>query len=465
MKSKHRILILTILPMLFGMLMVALLVNYQARELSAQQSLVFHDALLEVRKAELVSYTKLARSAISDIYAGESSSEAVNREKVKQILTSLAYSDDGYFYAYKLDGENVVHPKQPYRIGKNWWDLSDEEGQLIIQNLITQAKQGGGYTEYLWEQPSQGLVGKKLGYAEMLEDLGWMFGTGIYIDDIDNKVAEIDSIFERQIRSTSLAIIGIAGLAVAIVFGSGLILRLKERNLASSRLQMLTKRIMDTQDEERRRVSRELHDGISQRLVAIKYSLEEAAHSAGPEQNNTQSLITASEGHIDETLHEVRRISHDLHPSVLDDLGLMAAVEALVEQFRKRTGIVVKFTKVPFRNLLPTDAKTALYRVTQEALSNIERHAQASTVGIAFELKNGWFKLTIQDNGIGFEDSNESNKNVEFGLGLRNMSERMSYFRGRFNIRSSSNGTMLTASIPRKIMGIQHQQFSESPWK
>lgn len=442
--------------------MVALLVNYQARQLSAQQSIVFHDALLEVRKAELVSYAKLARSAISDILGGENETDEVKREKVKKMLTSLAYSDDGYFYAYKLDGENVVHPKQPYRIGKNWWNLSDEEGQLIIQNLITKAEQGGGYTEYLWEQPSQGLIGKKLGYAEMLEEWGWMFGTGIYIDDIDNKVAEIDSIFENQIRSTSMAIIGIAGLAVAIVFGSGLILRLKERNLATSRLQMLTKRIMDTQDEERRRVSRELHDGISQRLVAIKYSLEEAAHSAGPEQNSIKSLISVSESHIDETLHEVRRISHDLHPSVLDDLGLMAAVEALVEQFRKRTGIAVSFTKVPFRNLLPTDAKTALYRVTQEALSNIERHAQASTVSIVFELKNGWFKLTIQDNGIGFEDGTENSKNIEFGLGLRNMAERMSYFRGRFNIRSSSNGTMLSASIPRKVMGIQHQHLADS---
>jgi two-component system NarL family sensor kinase len=229
------------------MLMVALLVNYQARQLSAKQSLVFHDALLEVRKAELVSYTKLARSALSDVYAGENSSEDVQRERAKQMLTALAYSDDGYFYAYKLDGENVVHPKQPYRIGHNWWNLSDDEGQLIIQNLISQAKQGGGYTEYLWEQPSLGQVGKKLGYAEMLEDWGWMFGTGIYIDDIDNKVAEINSIFDHQIRSTSQAIIGIAAFAVAIVFGSGLLLWLKERNLASSRLQLLTKRVMDTQ--------------------------------------------------------------------------------------------------------------------------------------------------------------------------------------------------------------------------
>ena len=462
MKSEYRVLIPTIVPMLVGMLTVALLVNYQARQLSAKQSLVFHDALLEVKKAELVNYTKLARSAISDVVTGSNSTDEMKRERVKQILTTLGYSDDGYFYAYKLNGENIVHPKQPYRVGKNWWNLSDEEGQLIIQNLITKAKQGGGYTEYLWEQPSLGSVGKKLGYAEMLEEWDWMFGTGIYIDDIDNKVAEIDGIFNQQIRSTSMAIIGIASLAVAIVFGSGLILRVKERNLASSRLQLLTKRIMDTQDEERRRVSRELHDGISQRLVAIKYSLEEASHIAGSEQNNTRSLMSVSERYVDETLQEVRRISHDLHPSVLDDLGLMAAVEALVEQFRTRTGMNVSFTKVPFRNLLPTDAKTALFRVTQEALSNIERHSGASSVGITFELKNGWFKLTIEDNGMGFEDGTKNNKNVEFGLGLRNMAERMSYFNGRFNIRTSSNGTTLTASIPRKVIGIQHQQLLNS---
>ena len=232
--------------------------------------------------------------------------------------------------------------------------------------------------------------------------------------------------------------------------------------MASSRLQLLTKRIMDTQDEERRRVSRELHDGISQQLVAIKYSLEEASHKVGSEQNDIQSLLSTSERHVDETLHEVRRISHDLHPSILDDLGLMAAVDALVEQFRMRTGIAVKFIKVPFRNLLPTDAKTALFRVTQEALSNIERHSVASSVGIAFDLNKRWFELVIQDNGVGFEYGDDSNKDVEFGLGLRNMAERMSYFGGRFNIRSSSKGTILRASIPRKVLGIQHQQVSDS---
>jgi len=117
----------------------------------------------------------------------------------------------------------------------------------------------------------------------------------------------------------------------------------------------------------------------------------------------------------------------------LDDLGLMAAVESLVDQFRLRTGIEVELVKVPFRNLLEKTAKTALYRVTQEAFTNIERHAEATHVKVIFELSIDQFRLTISDNGVGFEDIYPTSSS-EHGLGLRNMAERMSYFKGSFDI-------------------------------
>jgi len=149
-------------------------------------------------------------------------------------------------------------------------------------------------------------------------------------------------------------------------------------------------------------------------------------------------------------------MSRDLHPSILDDLGLMAAVESLVDQFRLRTGIEVEWVKVPFRNLLEKTAKTALYRVTQEAFTNIERHAEATHVKIIFELSIDQFKLTISDNGVGFEDIYPTSSS-EHGLGLRNMAERMSYFKGSFDISSGSKGTTIKAAIPRSSLSLINQ--------
>ena len=339
-----------------------------------------------IRKAELKNYIQIARSSVIHIYENPRLSTEEKQQQANVIFTNLAYSNDGYFYAYDRDGTNLVHPKQPYRIGKNWLNLTDSEGKYIIKELIAEAKNGGGYTEYLWEQPSSGDIGKKLGYSEMLEDWGWMFGTGIYMDDIEKQVDEFNVVFDKQIRSTSFIIILFSAVAVAMVFGFGQLFQLKERRQTDSKLQLLNKRVISSQDDERRRVSRELHDGISQRLVAIKYALEEAYSRTSTTPSEGQKAIKNCEAHIDDTITEIRRISHDLHPSVLDDLGLMAAVQGLSEQFEKRTGISIDLKKMPFRNLLPTDAKTALYRIVQEALTNIEKHAYATTVAIHFDL-------------------------------------------------------------------------------
>ncbi len=455
MSLRQKIVLLTVIPMLVGMLVLALLINSQTRQLSSELSGVFNNALLDVNQEELRKVTKMARSSLTPLIDNTDLSEREKKEEAKRVISNLAYANDGYFFVYNVDGENIVHPKQPYRIGKNWLALTDSEGKPIIQELISQARLGGGFTEYLWEQPSTGLITRKLGYSELIPEWDWVVGTGVYIDDIDLQLANIDQVFNEQIQSTTLGVLGIALAVVVAVVLCGLALQINELKSADTKLLSLTKRVMNTQDEERRRVSRELHDGISQRLVAVKYSLEEARLAVESSQTQSAQLIRAGEENIDETLSEVRRMARDLHPSILDDLGLMVAIESLVEQFEHRTGIDVTLNRVPFRNLLETAAKTALYRVTQEALSNIERHSLASKVSISFEIQKEWFQLTIADNGKGFEKNALSRKQpADYGLGLRNMAERMGYFKGRFEIESSVSGTIIHAAIPRSSLSL-----------
>jgi len=345
-----------------------------------------------------------------------------------------------------------VHPKQPFRINQNWWDLQDKSGQYIIRELITNAQYGGDYLEYVWEKPSSNVVAKKLAYSVMLDRWQWMLGTGVYIDDIDREVEAIRVKTDDAIESSAYVILIIALSASALVFISGLLLQISERKFADGKLHELTNRVITAQDEERRRLSRELHDGVSQLLASAKFSLETAEIKLSKDTSPVQD-IRKSRDVINQTLQDVRRLSRDLHPRVLDDHGLSVGVEALAKNFTERTGIAVNFSQISVRNLLPNDIKMTLYRVAQEAFTNIERHSQATQVTIDIGVKGRWIVMSVKDNGQGFDvEAIRKSKSVNEGIGLRNMAERIAFYEGEFKIASSSKGTLIEAKIPKSVL-------------
>lgn len=446
MDFNRKLILLSVLPVILGMIAIVVWVGVQTNDLSGRQAQAFKQAIVEHRKEHLKDYVKIVKSALSHI---EETQQRMSDESVVALLTSVEFSKDGYFYVYDNQGNGVVHPRQPFRVGQNWIDLEDEAGNQVIRSLIDNANNGGGYTEYLWEKPSLGTVAKKIGYSEMIDSRDWMIGTGAYFDDIDNQVNTMQQAMAPRITRTFFTGALIAALAVVSVFVGGLILQINEKRLADSKLRELTGRIVQAQDEERRRFSRELHDSISQSLIGVRYLLEDIQADTFVGQKGKH--IDKSIIHLDQTLSEVRRISHDLHPSLLDDIGLMAAVEALIDGFRERTGISVNFDGVRVRHLLPADARTALYRVVQEALTNIEKHSRADTASVHFGLRKNWFGVTIRDNGVGF-DKNKT-VNGQRGIGLRNISERLTYLKGVCIINSSSNaGTEIFAGVPKTLM-------------
>ena len=245
LQSNKKVFLLAVLPMLLAMLLTILLVNVQTRNLSDKQAYELKEALLDIRKKELVNYTNLAFSAIDHLYAVSDIDIGSAKERVKEILTNLEYSEDGYFYAYTDSGTNVVHPKQPYRLGENYWDLTDPNGKPVIQELIKNAKDGGGYTQYIWEKPSIGETAEKLGYSRLLKDWNWMIGTGMYTDDLDEQVSIMQSAMDKHIKSTSFVILSIALISACLIFVSNLFLQFNERKLADIKLQVLTKRVMN----------------------------------------------------------------------------------------------------------------------------------------------------------------------------------------------------------------------------
>ncbi|MFT7387035.1 MAG: two-component system NarL family sensor kinase [Candidatus Endobugula sp.] len=452
MNLKQKIQLLAVLPLVIAMLLVVLVTQYQLDKLSLNTATAYKNSVIERRQVELKNYTLLALSSIDHLYSNDDIDKDVAQELAKNVLTNLKYTEDGYFFAYTTDGTGVVHPIQPFRIGENWWNLQDEAGTFLIQELVKNAQAGGGYLQYFWNKPSSGSMGTKMAYSVMLDKWGWMLGTGVYIDDIEEQVTSIQSSINRKIISASYVILAIGIIAVIAVFFTGLLLQFSERKLADGKLQELTKRILTTQEEERRRVSRELHDGISQLIASAKFSIETAWLKIKQGKDPEEDLASTTEK-IAQTLTDLRRISRDLHPRILDDHGLSAGIESLSVNFSRRTGISVNLDRVAVKNMLSLEIKTTFYRLAQEALTNVERHSNATDVDISIGVRGRWLVLSITDNGGGFDVALlNRNKSPMVGIGLRNMHERLSYHKGVFSIKSDANGTCIEAKIPKNYL-------------
>lgn len=228
-----------------------------------------------------------------------------------------------------------------------------------------------------------------------------------------------------------------------------------ERKIAQDRLQKISHKIVRLQEEERRRVSRELHDGINQLLVSVKYKIENSGEKFSHKPEQALQDIKTAQIFLDEAIAEVRRVSHDLRPSVLDDLGLAPAIANLVRRFSERSLLDVELKGAQDGSFqrMPTDVETAMYRIVQEALMNIDKHANATKVTVYMSHTDANVTIRIEDDGEGFslQKAMRKSRNSQ-GMGLRNMRERIELLQGSFFIHSDiGRGTFIEVRAPLKI--------------
>jgi signal transduction histidine kinase len=203
------------------------------------------------------------------------------------------------------------------------------------------------------------------------------------------------------------------------------------------------RRVVSAQELERRRLARELHDETGQALTSILLGLKSL------EDVRDQESLAESTSRLRElvvtTLQDVRRLAVELRPKALDDFGLVAALERLVETFREQTGIEVDLEPRLGDERLPSDVETTLYRITQEALTNVVKHAHAKHVSIVLTRRDGSISAVIEDDGQGFSEEQGSDN----GLGLLGMHERIALVDGRLAVESSPGlGTTLSIEVP-----------------
>jgi len=446
MKLKAKIVWLAVVPLLLAIVAIGALFVLETQRLERQQSQTLEDVLLSTKRDELRNYVGLALTSIDHLYGAGRDDEAA-KEQAKSILSSMNYGDDGYFFVYDMDGLNLVHPRQNDLIGTSLWNMRDSDGTYVIRELISRAKEGGGFQKYLWPKPSTGQITRKLGYTVALPRWGWVLGTGIYLDDVDAAAARMRGNLFDSVRQTLIGLAAVAVIAALAIFAGGLALNISDQRVADRKLKALAHRVVTSQEEERSRVSRELHDHIGQLLVSIKYQFELVAHRLSHPGDRPVTAIDQEIAALSKAIGEVRRISHDLRPALLDDLGLSSALEHIGNELAQRSGVQVSVTPRLHEERLPELQAVSLFRVAQEALRNVERHAQASRIDIALEERDDSVTLRITDDGRGFDV-----KNVELskdrGIGLTNMRERVERNGGSFKLVSEPGYTSLTATFP-----------------
>lgn len=448
MPLKIKIMLLAILPMVAVTTLTTWIGSQGARLLSEQEIEVFEASLLESKRRELRHYVEMAETSIRPVVEAEGVDPVQAQARVKQILHDMTFGEDGYFFVYDGNGINLVHPAQPELVGQNLIDLRDYNGEFVIRPLLQIAREGEGYHRYLWKKPSLDLIEEKLGYVAGIPEWGWMFGTGLYIDDISREVNKLRDQVSRNIRENHFTVSIIVLGTLLIIVLLGLAINLHESRLADERLRALAHRSVLFNLQERRRFSRELHDGINQLMVSVLYRMELAQRRLA--QGDQRALEDLQKGRevLNDAIQEVRRISHDLRPSILDDLGFESALGNLLEQFSERTGIRLR-TEVSLEAVqLPEAIEITLYRMIQEALTNVERHADASELVLRVDAQRDAVRMDLRDNGQGFDPQGERHR---FGIGLRNMHERVELLGGNFRLDTApGEGLRIRVSLPIK---------------
>ncbi|HTL17827.1 MAG TPA: sensor histidine kinase, partial [Patescibacteria group bacterium] len=226
-------------------------------------------------------------------------------------------------------------------------------------------------------------------------------------------------------------------------------LLLEQSRRMQEQLRLLSRQLLSAQEEERKKISRELHDVIAQTLTSINVRLAALRREATFNTKGIERSIERTQKLIERSVNIVHRFARELRPTVLDDLGLIPALHSHMKSFRAETGIRVSLSALADVEKVSGDKRTVLYRVAQEALANVARHAHATHAEVNVEILHGAIAMRIRDNGNGFQQERAAQAKRGRRLGLLGMKERLEMVGGSFSVNSSpGEGTTVLARIP-----------------
>jgi signal transduction histidine kinase len=423
-----------------GMLLIFLVAGVDAGRLLHQmrrENKILRDASLERshRLASIRSYILLSHTYIGDYLLD------LNEQRSKEHLAQLrdAWSrllNDLASYHSSTLGEAVLLKQVQDLLGRHWQEVSR------AMNWSPSERQRRGATFYGDE-----IVPLRMAVLEITTR----------VEDVDAKQlasteVQIQSEFENLGRRLSVVLSIALGAALLLAVGSiGYILSIERQNSrryqeivqARIALQQLSARLVEAQETERRTISRELHDQVGQTLNALLVDAANLAKRMPAEDSISRRYLDNIRNFADSSVNSLRDIALLLRPSILDDLGLIPALEWQAREVSRRSRIKVKVTAEKVSDSLPDVIRTCVYRVVQEALHNVSRHSGARSATVAVRQTNGSLVLMVEDDGSGF------NPGRARGMGLLGMEERVKQLGGCLEIQSQpGKGTVLRVTLP-----------------
>jgi PAS domain S-box-containing protein len=224
---------------------------------------------------------------------------------------------------------------------------------------------------------------------------------------------------------------------------------LEQSRLMQEQLRLLSRQLLSAQEEERKKISRELHDVIAQTLTGINVRLAALKADAAVNTKDLERNITRTQQMVEQSVNIVHRFARELRPTVLDDVGLIPALHTFMKTFREETGILVSLAAFAAVEQINGDKRTVLYRVAQEALNNVARHAQARHAEVEIQNLGGVIRMKIKDDGRGFRGESAVRAKKNQRLGLLGMRERLEMVGGNLTVTSApGKGTTVLAQVP-----------------
>lgn len=258
---------------------------------------------------------------------------------------------------------------------------------------------------------------------------------------------------EKRLLLCSAELIELSGEKCIVIASSDI----TERKEAEQQLAQLSARLLQTQDEERRRIARELHDVTAQSIGLIMLNLAQVQNAASSLDARSKEKLTESLAFGEQALKDIRTLSYILHPPLLDQAGLTTALKWYVKGFHERSGVKVDFTETGAESeRMPPEVEYALFRVVQECLTNIRRHTNSETAEITLTRTTETVSLSVQDHGKGDKVQIPRNgDSAQFvGVGIPGMRHRLKQLGGELVVDSNLDGTIVTATVPVKWGGL-----------
>jgi signal transduction histidine kinase len=332
------------------------------------------------------------------------------------------------------------------------WMVRDNPDQLRASQQLAQVVDEGFETFNKSLQPFHaGDAGRDAQNRYSQELVRWARQTSAIVRDMQNAesgLLVLRTVNTRAVFRWAVVIATFSYLLSLYVLWDhywGLTRELKQRQLAEQNALKLSAQLLSAQDQERRKIARDLHDGLGQVLVAAKMASDALLNRPDPQKMEELNTL------LGEAVSSTRSISHLLHPPLVDELGFVSAARSYLEGFSQRTGVQVNCDLPDRQQRLPRDVELILFRILQEALTNIQRHSKSAQAEVQFRADHAAVTLKIRDFGVGLPTAMLQENGSHLGVGLAGMRERVRERKGQFEIRSDAEGTLISATLPLAV--------------